>query len=103
MGSGLISGLIWGAFIAICAVALLSLGMPLPDRTLTDQPAPQAEPVGITPEPEPGNVFTDVLPVFKTPPRADALLFVESKGRVEAVESADATARRNGPTYHGRY
>ena len=56
-----------------------------------------------TPEPARGNMLTDVLPVLKTPPRADALLFIESKGRVETVEAAAATARRGGPIYHGRY
>jgi uncharacterized protein len=41
MGRGLISGLIWGAFISIVAAVLLSLGLPLPDRPQQDQPAPQ--------------------------------------------------------------
>jgi len=50
MGKGLISGLIWGAVAAIIGVAMLSLGMPLPDRpapmqaAVEDQPTPQAPP-----------------------------------------------------------
>ena len=40
MGRGLISGVIWGALLSLVAVALLSLGMPLPDGV--SRPAPTA-------------------------------------------------------------
>lgn len=39
MGRGLFSGLIWGAFTAVIAVAVFSLGTPLPER-----PAPRLQP-----------------------------------------------------------
>ena len=53
MGRGLVSGLIWGAFIAIVGAALLSLGTPLPDQPAAVQQAPQAMPDEATPEPMP--------------------------------------------------
>ena len=51
MGRGLVSGLIWGAFIAIIGAALLSLGMPLPDRPASMQRPPQAAAEDPTPVP----------------------------------------------------
>jgi hypothetical protein len=56
-----------------------------------------------TPEPQRMNVLTAALPMLRSPPRADALLFIESKGRTETIESAAATARRAGPIFQGRY
>jgi hypothetical protein len=60
-----------------------------------------------TPAPGPDNLFTTALPIFKSPPRADALLFVESKGAVAHApptgEAAPSTAARPTPTYLGRY
>ena len=56
-----------------------------------------------TPEPAKKNMLANILPVAKTPPRADALLFIENKGRVRQVEAAAATAQRTGATYYGRY
>ena len=57
MGRGLVSGLIWGAFIAIVGAALLSLGTPLPDRPAAGRQAPeaaQAASEAATPEPMTG-------------------------------------------------
>ncbi len=53
------------------------------------------------------NMITDNIPMLKSPPRADALLFVESRGpnSALAIDSAPApqTASRPNQTYHGRY
>lgn len=54
MGRGLVSGLIWGAFIAIVGAALLSLGTPLPDRPASMQRPPQAVAEDVTPAPMAG-------------------------------------------------
>ncbi len=45
MGRGLISGLIWGAFLSICAAGLISLSAPLPERMMpaaVDNDMPEA-------------------------------------------------------------
>lgn len=65
-----------------------------------------------TPGPENGNSFTQMLPdMMKSPPRADALLFVQANN--SAVPGAGvapagtpgrvSTAARSTPTFHGRY
>lgn len=65
-----------------------------------------------TPAPETSGSFTELLPdMMKSPPRADALLFVET--RSSAVPTAAPTANPHGegvstavrptPTFHGRY
>lgn len=51
-----------------------------------------------TPSPQMGNALTNVLPLPKKPGRADALLFVESKGKL-----AGTTAPGVGPTASGNY
>jgi len=57
-----------------------------------------------TPGPSKPNILTDNLPLPKSAPRADALLFVESKGPVApAVPGNAATALRAERTFHGRY
>jgi hypothetical protein len=65
-----------------------------------------------TPAPTKDNPLTDTinsaLPMFKTPPRADALLFIESRGRVTPAHTAAAaapiqTATAPSKNFHGRY
>jgi len=60
-----------------------------------------------TPGPTKPNMLTDALMLPKSAPRADALLFVESKGPVAASTPgggpAASTATRPNKTYHGRY
>ncbi|MGI3186907.1 hypothetical protein ACROHD_17700, partial [Nioella aestuarii] len=51
MGRGLVSGLIWGAFVAIVGAVLLSLGTPLPDRPPSMQQPVQSEAQDPTPAP----------------------------------------------------
>ena len=50
---------------------------------------------------------TDAVPLPKSAPRADALLFVESKGPMSPAlpggVSPTATASRPDQTFHGRY
>ena len=76
-------------------------------RWPTDQVLLLSMGVVATPGPAKPNLLTDVVPMLKTPPRADALLFVESKGPVAAPVvggvSPAATASRPEQTYHGRY
>ncbi|MBX3426713.1 MAG: hypothetical protein KF688_13620 [Pirellulales bacterium] len=64
------------------------------------------------PGPDKPNVVTDMLPLPKTAPRADALLMVESTGPATSVQAAPgaasapttpATASRLERTFHGRY
>lgn len=65
--------------------------------------------MGVVAQPGPSkpNIITDNIPMLKSPPRADALLFVESRGANSsmAIDSAPApqTASRPNQTYHGRY
>jgi hypothetical protein len=65
--------------------------------------------MGVVAQPGPAkpNFITDNIPILKSPPRADALLFVESRGANStlAVDAAAApqTASRPNQTYHGRY
>jgi len=69
-----------------------------------------------TPAPTKDNPITDTinsaLPMFKDPPRADALLFIESRGRVTpaatpAAAAAAAATNRSATlpssSFHGRY
>jgi hypothetical protein len=68
-----------------------------------------------TPGPEKANPLTDMLPIPKSAPRADALLLVESSGTVNQPMPSVAgtpsvtplavpmTARQTTPTFHGRY
>lgn len=65
-----------------------------------------------TPGPESGGTFTDMLPgMMKSPPRADALLFVQAQNStIPTAGPAPAgtpgrvsTAARSTPTFHGRY
>jgi hypothetical protein len=65
--------------------------------------------MGVVATPAPGkdNLLTTAIPMLKTPPRADAILFVESKGTIAhappTVEGGPATATRPVETYLGRY
>jgi hypothetical protein len=65
--------------------------------------------MGVVAQPGPSapNIITDNIPMLKTPPRADALLFVESRGAssptVLDTAPAPQTATRPNQTYHGRY
>ncbi|QDU54641.1 hypothetical protein Pan181_08240 [Aeoliella mucimassa] len=59
-----------------------------------------------TPGPTRDNSITSALPMFKTAPRADALLFIEAKGSVlppAAPNAPVSTANRNPATFQGRY
>ncbi len=63
-----------------------------------------------TPAPTKDNPLTDTinsaLPMFKDPPRADALLFIESRGQVTPAHTAaipERTATAPTNTFHGRY
>ncbi len=59
-----------------------------------------------TPGPQRDNALTAALPMLKTAPRADALLFIEAKGSVlppAAPNVPASTAQRNPATFHGRY
>ena len=65
--------------------------------------------MGVVAQPGPSapNFITDNIPILKTPPRADALLFVESRGPNSATSldttPTPQTASRPNQTYHGRY
>ncbi len=76
-------------------------------RWPTDQVLLLSMGVVATPGPAKPNMLTDVVPMLKTAPRADALLFVESKGPVAPPVaggvSPSVTASRPEQTYHGRY
>jgi len=76
-------------------------------RWPTDQVLLLSMGVVATPGPTRPNAFTDALPLPKSAPRADALLFVESKGpmspNLPGGVSPSATASRPDQTFHGRY
>jgi len=76
-------------------------------RWPTDQVLLLSMGVVATPGPTKPNVLTDALPLPKSAPRADALLFVESKGPVSpnlpGGVAPSATASRPDQTFHGRY
>ena len=76
-------------------------------RWPTDQVLLLSMGVVATPGPRKPNLLTDALPMFKSPPRADALLFIESKGPVAPTLpggiSPTITASRPEQTFHGRY
>jgi hypothetical protein len=66
--------------------------------------------MGVVAQPGPSkpNFITDSIPILKSPPRADALLFVESRGPnptlpAETTPVTPQTATRTDSTYHGRY
>ena len=73
----------------------------------------QAQTAGVNPFPptpgpdKPG--LTDVLPLPKSAPRADALLMIEHSGTIAqtiptpGAVSAPQTASRDARTFHGRY
>jgi hypothetical protein len=73
-------------------VLLLSLGVVATPGPTKDNPITDA--------------VTDTLPMFKSPPRADALLFVESAG-ITAPAPQPATSARSASlpqqTFQGRY
>jgi hypothetical protein len=84
-------------------------------RWPTDQVLLLSIGVVATPGPEKSNMLTDVLPLPKSAPRADALLLVESSGTagqpMPSVAGAPGTTPRAVPmtarsserTFHGRY
>ena len=75
-------------------------------RWPTDQVLLLSMGVVATPGPGKTNPLTDVLPLPSSPPRADALLFVESKGQLAPTTPSGApvaTASRSQETFHGRY
>lgn len=76
-------------------------------RWPTDQVLLLSMGVVATPGPSKPNVLSDALPLPKSAPRADALLFVESKGPMSPSlpggVTPTATASRPDQTYHGRY
>ena len=64
--------------------------------------------MGVVATPGPGktNPWTAAVGLSSAPPRADALLFVESKGKVAPTAPNGAppsTANRAPQTFHGRY
>ncbi|MDZ4659008.1 MAG: hypothetical protein SH868_15635 [Bythopirellula sp.] len=76
-------------------------------RWPTDQVLMLSMGVVASPGPAKPNIITDNIPMLKSPPRADALLFVESRGASSglAIDTAPApqSASRPNQTYHGRY
>ncbi len=80
-------------------------------RWPTDQVLLLSMGVVATPAPTKDNPLTDTinsaLPMFKDPPRADALLFIESRGQVTPAHTAAPVTDRNATlpakSFHGRY
>ncbi len=76
-------------------------------RWPTDQVLLLSMGVVATPGVQKPNLLTDALPLPKSAPRADALLFVESKGPVAPSlpggTNPPRTATRVDQTFHGRY
>lgn len=76
-------------------------------RWPTDQVLLLSMGVVATPGPTKPNVLKDAIPMLKSAPRADALLFVESKGPVAPSlpggVAPTSTASRPSQTFHGRY
>jgi hypothetical protein len=76
-------------------------------RWPTDQVLLLSMGVVATPGPKKANMLTDMLPMGDSAPRADALLFVESKGNVASMLPGPGqpamTASRPNQTFHGRY
>ena len=76
-------------------------------RWPTDQVLLLSMGVVATPGPSKPNVLTDAIPMLKSAPRADALLFVEHKGPVApnlpGGIAPNASASRPNQTFHGRY
>ncbi len=76
-------------------------------RWPTDQVLLLSMGVVATPGPTKPNMLKDAIPMLKSAPRADALLFVESKGPVAPSLpggiTPTASASRPSQTFHGRY
>jgi hypothetical protein len=76
-------------------------------RWPTDQVLLLSLGVVATPGPQSTNMLTDMLPLPKSAPRADALLLIESKGEsIAATQSGSrpsVSASRPKRTFHGRY
>lgn len=76
-------------------------------RWPTDQVLMLSMGVVAQPGPSAPNFITDNIPMLKSPPRADALMFVESRatGSTPSLDTAPTpqTASRPNQTYHGRY
>lgn len=70
-------------------------------------PADQVLLVGMgvvaTPVPDRQPGLLSSLPLLNSPPRADLLVFVESKGQLAATAQTVRTSARDARTYHGRY
>lgn len=70
-------------------------------------PADQVLVVGLgvvaTPVPDRQPGLLSSLPLLSSPPRADLLVFVESKGRIGQTADTVRTSARDAKTYHGRY
>jgi len=76
-------------------------------RWPTDQVLLLSLGVVATPGPAKSNPWTDALPLPKSAPRADALLWIESRGSLGQAAASSAsigpTASRPQQTFHGRY
>ena len=76
-------------------------------RWPTDQVMLLSMGVVATPGPTAPNPLKDALPMLRTAPRADALLFVEHKGpvapNIPGAVTPTASASRPNQTFHGRY
>ncbi|NOY28868.1 MAG: hypothetical protein GXP28_01455 [Planctomycetes bacterium] len=76
-------------------------------RWPTDQVLLLSMGVVATPGPKKPNMLIDSLPLPKSAPRADALLFVESRGPVAPTlpggTTPALTTSRTSHTFHGRY
>jgi hypothetical protein len=73
-------------------------------RWPTDQVLLLSMGVVATPDASAGNSITGALPFASSPPRADALLFIESKGTiVESPATPSAVARQPQESFSGRY
>lgn len=70
-------------------------------------PADQVLLVGLgvvaTPVPGKPNGLLDVLPIVSGPPRADLLVFIDSRGKVGQSPDTARTGMRDVKSYHGRY
>jgi hypothetical protein len=61
--------------------------------------------LGVVATPVPGkpNGLLDVLPGLSGPPRADLLVFIDSRGKIGQTPDAARTGMRDVKTYHSRY
>ncbi|WP_071673367.1 divergent polysaccharide deacetylase family protein [Nioella nitratireducens] len=96
MGRGLISGLIWGALLAIVAVALLSLGAPLPDRPSPATPVVTAAPETAPPPPsantDDGSMTGATGAVTQAPPPTEAASPTETAQGASTPSEPERTA-----------